>query len=111
MPRGKKELAEQIIPYAASVEVEVVRGKTVIEAIKKIGVTEQTYYRWKKQYGGLRIDQAKRLKDLEKENSRLKRLLADAELDYGVSGGRIGKLLSLFIAAANGPARQRCSWL
>ena len=71
MPRGKKELAEQIIPYAASVEVEVVRGKTVIEAIKKIGVTEQTYYRWKKQYGGLRIDQAKRLKDLEKENSRL----------------------------------------
>ncbi len=45
------------------------------------------------------------------ENSRLKRLLADAELDYGVSGGRIGKLLSLFIAAANGPARQRCSWL
>ena len=43
MPRGKKELAEQIIPYAASVEVEVVRGKTVIEAIKKIGVTEQTY--------------------------------------------------------------------
>ena len=54
-------------------------------AVKKIGVTEQTYYRWKKQYGGLRIDQSKRLKDLEKENSRLKRLLADAELDSGVS--------------------------
>ena len=51
---------------------------------------EQTYYRWKKQYGGIRIDQAKRLKDLEKENSRLKRLLADAELDSGVSGGRPG---------------------
>ncbi len=48
---------------------------------------------------------AKRLKDLEKENSRLKRLLADAKLDSGVSGSRIGKLLSLFIAAANGPAR------
>jgi len=64
--------------------VEVGRGKAVIEAIKKIGVTEQTYYRWKKQYGGLRIDQAKRLKDLEKENSRLKRLLADAELDKAI---------------------------
>ena len=84
MPRGKKELAEQIIPYAASVEVEVGRGKTVAEAVKKIGVTEQTYYRWKKQYGGLRIDQAKRLKDLEKKNSRLKRLLADAELNKAI---------------------------
>ena len=60
------------------------RGKTVAEAIKKIGVTEQTYYLWKKKYGGLRIDQAKRLKDLEKENSRLKRLLADAELDKAI---------------------------
>ena len=84
MPRGKKELAEQIIPKLREVEVEVGRGKTVLEAVKKIGVTEQTYYRWKKKYGGLRIDQAKRLKDLEKENSRLKRLLADAELDKAI---------------------------
>ena len=83
-PRGKKELAEQIIPKLREVEVEVGRGKTVAEAVKKIGVTEQTYYRWKKQFGGLRIDQAKRLKDLEKENSRLKRLLADAELDKAI---------------------------
>ena len=114
MPRGKKELAEQIIPKLREVEVEVGRGKTVLEAVKKIGVTEQTYYRWKKKFGGLRIDQAKRLKDLEKENSRLKRLLADAELDSGVSRGRIGtplggaaQLLSLFIAAASGRARRR----
>ena len=56
MPRGKKELAEQIIPKLREVEVEVGRGKTVLEAVKKIGVTEQTYYRWKKKYGGLRID-------------------------------------------------------
>ena len=85
MPRGMKELAEQIIPKLREVEVEVGRGKTVIEAIKKIGVTEQTYYRWKKQYGGLRkIPQANRLKDFEKENSRLKRLLADAELDKAI---------------------------
>jgi putative transposase len=53
-------------------------------AVKKIGVTEQTYYRWKKKFGGLRIHQAKRLKDLEKENARLKRLLADAELDKAI---------------------------
>ena len=65
MPRGKKELAEQIIPKLREVEVEVRRGKTVLEAVKKIGVTEQTYYRWKKKFGGLRFDQAKRLKDLE----------------------------------------------
>jgi putative transposase len=74
MPRGKKELAEQIIPKLREVEVELGRGKTVLEAVKKIDVTEQTYYRWKKRFGGLRIDQAKRLEDLEKENARLKRL-------------------------------------
>ena len=78
MPRGKKEQAEQIIPKLREVEVEVGRGKTVAEAVKKIGVTEQTYYRWKKKFGGLR------LKELEKENSRLKRLLADAELDKAI---------------------------
>ncbi len=84
MPRGKPEQAEQIIPKLREVEVELGRGKTVAEAVKKIGVTEQTYYRWKKKFGGLRIDQAKRLKELEKENSRLKRLLADAELDKAI---------------------------
>jgi transposase-like protein len=53
----------------------------VPQACKKIGVTEQTYYRWRKEYGGLRTDQAKRLKDLEKENARLKKLVADLSLD------------------------------
>ena len=84
MPRGKPEQAEHIIPKLREVELELGRGKTVAEAVKKIGVTEQTYYRWKKRFGGLRIDQAKRLKELEKENSRLKRLLADAELDKAI---------------------------
>jgi len=56
----------------------------VPEVVRKLGVTEQTYYRWKREYGGLRTDQAKRLKDLEKENGRLKRLLADAELDKAI---------------------------
>ena len=84
MPRGKPEQAGHVIPKLREVEVEIGRGKTVAEAVKKIGVTEQTYYRWKKKYGGLRMDQAKRLKELEKENSRLKRLLADAELDKAI---------------------------
>jgi len=60
MPRAKAEQAEVIIPRLREVEVELGRGKTVAEAVKKIGVTEQTYYRWKKKYGGLRMDQAKR---------------------------------------------------
>jgi putative transposase len=64
--------------------VELARGKKIPEVCKQIGVTEQTYYRWKKEYGGLRMDQAKRLKELEKENARLKRLLADAELDQAI---------------------------
>jgi putative transposase len=84
MPRGKPEQAEHVIPKLREVEVELGRGKTVAEAVKKIGVTEQTYYRWKKRFGGLRMDQAKRLKELEKENARLKRLLADAELDKAI---------------------------
>jgi putative transposase len=84
MPRGKAEQAEVIIPKLPEVEAELVRGKTVAEAVKKIGVTEQTHYRWKKKYGGPRIDQAKRLKEFKKENSRLKRLLADAELDKAI---------------------------
>jgi transposase-like protein len=84
MARGKAEQAEVIIPKLREVELELGRGETVAEAVEKIGVTEQTYYRWKKKYGGLRMDQAKRLKELEKENSRLKRLLADAELDKAI---------------------------
>ena len=52
--------------------------------VKKLGVTEQTYYRWRKEYGGLRMDQAKRLKELEKENTRLKKLVAEAELDKAI---------------------------
>ena len=81
MPRGKKVTAEQIIGELREAEVELARGKTVPEAVRNLGVTEQTYYRRKREYGRLRRDQAKRLKDREKENARLKRLLADAEVD------------------------------
>jgi len=84
MPQAKKHRAEEIIPKLRAAELEVAKDRTAAEAAKKIGVTEQTYYRWRKEYGGLRTDQAKRLKELEKENARLKRLLADAELDKAI---------------------------
>ncbi len=76
--------AEQIIPKLREAEVELARGRTVAQVCKKLGITEQTYYRWRTEYGSLRMDQAKRLKELEKENARLKRLLADAELDKAI---------------------------
>ena len=60
------------------------RGSTVGEASKRIGVTEQTYYRWRREYGGMRVEQAKRLKELEKENGRLKKLVADLSLDNAI---------------------------
>jgi len=82
---GKKRLSvEQIIQKLREAELELARGQTVPQVVKKIGVTEQTYYRWRKEYGGLRTDQAKRFKELEQENARLKRLLADAELDKAI---------------------------
>ena len=80
----KRYTAEQIIPMLREAEVELARGRSVGEVCKQLGIAEQTYYRWRKEYGSLRVDQAKRLKDLEKENSRLKRLLADAELDKAI---------------------------
>jgi transposase-like protein len=83
MPR-KRFTAEQIIQNLREAEVLLAQGKTIAQVCKKIGITDQTYYRWRKEYGGIRSDQAKRLKDLEKENARLKRLLADAELDKAI---------------------------
>ena len=80
----KRYSAEQIISKLREAEVELAKGKTTGQVAKKLGIAEQTYYRWRKEYGGLRTDQAKRLKELEKENSRLKRLLADAELDKAI---------------------------
>ena len=84
MARGKKYTAEQIIPKLREAEVLVSQGKTQELAAKKIGVSVQTLIRWRKEYGGLRMDQAKRLKQLEKENAKLKKLLAEAELDKAI---------------------------
>ncbi len=75
---------EQIIHKLREAEIHINQGSHVAEASRKIGVTEQTYYRWRKEYGGLRIEQAKKLKNLEKENARLKKLVADLSLDNAI---------------------------
>ena len=75
---------EQIINRLREVEILLNQGANVSEASRKIGVTEQTYYRWRKEYGGMRIEQAKRLKSLERENARLKKLVADISLDNAI---------------------------
>ena len=77
----KRHTAEQIIQKLRQVEVLAGQGATMNEAIRQIGVTEQTYYRWRSEYGGMKVDQAKRLKELEQQNVRLKHLVADKELD------------------------------
>jgi putative transposase len=80
----KHATPEQIIAKLREAEVLIAQGKTVAQAAKHVGATENTYYRWRREYGGLKVDQAKRLKELEKENGRLKRLLADAKLDKAI---------------------------
>jgi transposase-like protein len=76
--------AEDIINKLREAEVLISQGKTVAEVCKAIGVTDQTYYRWKKEYGGMRTDQAKRLKELERENARLRKVVADLSLDIEI---------------------------
>ena len=80
----KRYTAEEIISQLRTVEIETAKGIEIVDACRKLGITEQTYYRWKKEYGGLRVDQAKRLKSLEQENARLKRLVADLSLDNSI---------------------------
>jgi putative transposase len=80
MPR-KRHGAEEIVTKLRQVEVLSSQGKSIAEAIRSIGVTEVTYYRWRSEYGGLKGDQVKRLKELETENSRLRRAVSDLTLD------------------------------
>ena len=80
----KSHSPEQIINKLREAEILLNQGASVGEASRKIGVTEQTYYRWRKEYGGLRIEQAKKLKSLEKENARLKKLVADLSIDNSI---------------------------
>ena len=80
----KTYIPEQIINKLREAEIHINQGIPIAEASRKIGVTEQTYYRWRREYGGLRIEQARKLKNLEKENVRLKKLVADLSLDNAI---------------------------
>lgn len=82
--RTGKHTAEQIVAKLRQAEVELARGQSIAQVSKHLGITEQTYYRWRKEYGGLRLDQARRLKQLEQENVRLKKVVADPTLDNAI---------------------------
>lgn len=77
----KRHSAEEIVNKLREAEVLIAKGTAIAQVCKQIGVTDQTYYKWRREYGGLKTDQAKRFKQLEQENARLKKLLAEAHLD------------------------------
>ena len=81
MTKTKRHTAEQIIRKLREADTMLAAGKSVGDVIQSLGVSEQTYYRWKQQYGGMKAEEAKRLKELEVENDRLKKLVADLTLD------------------------------
>lgn len=80
----RRHTPEQIINKLRQAEVEIANGATVAQVCKTIGVTDQTYYRWRSEYGGMRVEQARRLKELERENTRLKQLVANQALDISI---------------------------
>ena len=84
MPKGRRVSPEQVVVMLRQIEVQLAQGKSLALACKEAGVSEQSYYRWRKEYGGLQLDQARRMKGLERENSRLRRLVADLSLEKQV---------------------------
>ena len=82
--RKKEFTPEQIITMLREAEVLLAQGSTAADAARKLGITEQTYYRWRREYGGMKVDQARRFKELEKENTQLKKLVADLSLDNAI---------------------------
>ena len=84
MKRGQKTGAEQVVLKLRQIEVQTAQGKSLAVACKEAEISEQSYYRWRKEYGGLQVDQARRMKDLERENARLRRLVADLSLEKQV---------------------------
>ena len=80
----KRYTTEQIIGHLRQAEIRTSEGKTVLEVVRELGISEQTYYRWRKEYGGMEVSQARRLKALEQENGRLKRLVAEQALDISI---------------------------
>ena len=87
MGRKKTHTPEEIVAKLRQVEVLTAQGKAVAEAVRSIGVTEQTFYRWRAEFGGLKLDQVKRLKQLEAENARLRKAVADLTLDKQILAG------------------------
>lgn len=84
MKRGQRPSAEQVVLMLRQIEVQTAQGKSIAVACKEADVSEQSYYRWRREYGGLKVDQAKKMKDLERENARLRRLVADLSLEKQV---------------------------
>lgn len=82
--KGKKHSAEQIIKKLREAEAMMSAGKTIGQVVQTLEISEQTFHRWRNQYGGMKAEEAKRLKELEDENKRLKKLLAEAELDKAI---------------------------
>jgi len=78
---GKRTEPEQIVRVLREAEADLAGGKTIAQVIQKLGISEQTFYRWRQRYGGMQVDEARRLKELEAENARLKRLVAELALD------------------------------
>ena len=84
MRRGQKTNAEQVVLKLRQIEVQTAQGKSLALARREAEISEQSYYRWRKEYGGLQVDQARKMKDLERENARLRRLVADLSLEKQV---------------------------
>jgi hypothetical protein len=84
MRRGQKRSAEQVVLKLRQIEVQTAQGKSLALACKEAEISEQSYYRWRKEFGGLQVDQARKMKDLERENARLRRLVADLSLEKQV---------------------------
>ena len=84
MPKGVRLKAEQVVAKLREIEVKLSQGKDVLTACREAGATDKSYYRWRREYGGLKVDQARRLKQLEKENARLKRLVGELHLEKAV---------------------------
>ena len=87
MSRRKKHTPEQVVNLLRQIEVSVANGKTTVLACKEAEITEQTNYRWRKEYGGLQVDQARRLKELESENAKLRQLVSELSLEKLVLKG------------------------
>jgi hypothetical protein len=84
MRRDQKTSAEQVVLKLRQIEVQTAQGKSLAPACKEAEISEQSYHRWRKEYGGLQVDQARKMKDLERENARLRRLVADLSLEKQV---------------------------